>query len=86
MNRVSDLDNGSANVFSETLLVAELSGEGGAGDEDDGVAKDFYLEDFAVFFGELLEGCPCVGGVDVEDVAEERNAWGFGDWCGHLVS
>lgn len=43
----ADLDDWTAYVFLETLFIAQFFGEGGAGDEDDGLAEDLDLKDFA---------------------------------------
>lgn len=43
----ADLDDGTAYVFLKALLIADLFGEGGAGNEDDGLAEDLDLEDLA---------------------------------------
>lgn len=46
VNCGADLDDGTAYVFLEALFITEFFGEGGTGDEDDGLAQDLDLEDF----------------------------------------
>lgn len=65
MHRGADLDNRPAHVLAEARLVAELAGEGGGGNKDDGLAEDGDLKDFTVCFGEALEGEPGVGRVNL---------------------
>ena len=47
---VSDLDDGAANIFAEAFLVTNLLRKCSGSDEDDRLAQDLYLEDFACLY------------------------------------
>ena len=46
---MSDLDDGSADEFAESLFVADFFAEGDASDEDDLLAEDGDLEYIALW-------------------------------------
>lgn len=81
---ITDLDDGATDELSESLLIADLLGQIGTSDEDNGAAEDLDLEDLSMCLCELLEGGPSVARLDVKEVPHNGERLWLRDWRGHV--